>query len=160
MCRNWNDLQREKRVEEIGTWSVIYIYKEECLSVCLFVCLFVRYAFSPYNSQRHQTFHDTSLGPGEGRHGVGVGEGVNWVRVWVWGETMGNFTQIKIKCNLRPFAAGEFAKVAAGRLSAHLQQITRSHLYIYKEESAFGCLFAIHSVPVIGTVTKLSMTLP
>ena len=26
-------------------------------------------------------------------------------------------------------------------------------IYIYKEESAFGCLFAMHSVPVIGSVT-------
>jgi hypothetical protein len=46
----------------------IYIKKK----VCLFVCLFVRYAFSPCNSYRHQTFHDTSLGPEEGRHGVGI----------------------------------------------------------------------------------------
>ncbi len=38
------------------------------MSVCLFVC----YAFSPCNSYRHQTFHDTSLGPEEGRHGVGI----------------------------------------------------------------------------------------
>ena len=46
----------------------IYIYEEECLSVCLSV----RYAFGPCNSYRHQTFHDTSLGPEEGRHGVGI----------------------------------------------------------------------------------------
>jgi hypothetical protein len=36
------------------------------------VCLSVRYAFSPCNSYRHQTFHNTSLGPEEGRHGVGI----------------------------------------------------------------------------------------
>ena len=36
------------------------------------VCLSVRYAFSPCNSYRHQTFYDTSLGPEEGRHGVGI----------------------------------------------------------------------------------------
>jgi hypothetical protein len=36
------------------------------------VCLSVRYAFSPCNSYRHQTFHDISLGPEEGRHGVGI----------------------------------------------------------------------------------------
>ena len=38
----------------------------------MFVCLFVRYAFSPCNSYRHQTFHDTSLGSEGGRHGVGI----------------------------------------------------------------------------------------
>ncbi len=47
-----------------GNGYLIYIYKEECLSV--------RYAFSPCNSYRDQTFHDTSLGPEEGRHGVGI----------------------------------------------------------------------------------------
>ena len=36
------------------------------------VCLSVRYAFSPCNSYGHQTFHDISLGPEEGRHGVGI----------------------------------------------------------------------------------------
>jgi hypothetical protein len=36
------------------------------------VCLSVRYAFSPCNSYRHQTFHDIFLGPEEGRHGVGI----------------------------------------------------------------------------------------
>ncbi len=44
------------------------IYKEQCL----FVCPFIRYAFSPCNSYRHQTFHDTSLGPEEGPHGIGI----------------------------------------------------------------------------------------
>ncbi len=62
----------------------IYIYKEECLFVCLSVCLSVRYAFRPCNSYRHQTFHDTSLGPEEGRHGVGITkkgqEGGIWVK--------------------------------------------------------------------------------
>ena len=56
-------------------WS-IYIKKNVCLSV--------RYAFSPCNSYRHQTFHDTSLGPEEGRHGVGITkkgqEGGTWVK--------------------------------------------------------------------------------
>jgi hypothetical protein len=42
------------------------------MSVCLSVCLSVRYAFSPCNGYRHQTFHDISLGPEEGRHGVGI----------------------------------------------------------------------------------------
>jgi hypothetical protein len=49
-----------------------------------FICLFVRYAFSPCNSYRHQTFHNTSLGPEEGRHGVGITkkgqEGGIWVK--------------------------------------------------------------------------------
>jgi hypothetical protein len=49
-------------------FTSIYVYKEECL----FVYLSVRYAFSPCNSYRHQTFHDTSLGPEEGRYGVGI----------------------------------------------------------------------------------------
>jgi hypothetical protein len=67
--------------------STIYIYKEECL----FVCLSVRYAFSPCNSYRHQTFHDISLGPEEGRHVVGITkkgqEGCTWVKFhsgWVY----------------------------------------------------------------------------
>ena len=38
------------------------------------------------------------------------------------------------------------------------------NIYIYEEECPsvclFVCLFAMHSVPVISTVTKLSMTLP
>ncbi len=50
------------------------------MSVCLFVC----YAFSSCNSYRLQTFHDTSLGPEEGRHGVGITkkgqEGGAWVK--------------------------------------------------------------------------------
>ncbi len=46
----------------------IYIYKEERL----FVCLFVLYAFSPCDSYDHQTFHSASLGPKEGRRGVGM----------------------------------------------------------------------------------------
>jgi hypothetical protein len=53
---------------------LVYIYIKK-------VCLFVRYAFSPCNSYRHQTFHDTSLGPREGQRrvdmvigGGGVGE--------------------------------------------------------------------------------------
>jgi hypothetical protein len=54
--------------------SSIYIYKEECLSVCLSV----RYVFSPYNIQRHQTFHDASLGPGKGRDGVRAPEEWGW----------------------------------------------------------------------------------
>ena len=45
---------------------------------------------------------------------------------------MGNFTQIIIKCNLRRFAAAELAKAVAGRLSAHLQQITGFHLSIFQ----------------------------
>jgi hypothetical protein len=36
------------------------------------VCLFVRYAFGDRMSKCNQTFHDTSLGPEEGRHGVGI----------------------------------------------------------------------------------------
>ena len=32
--------------------------------------------------------------------------------------------------------------------------------YIYKEECLSVCLFAMHSVPVIASVTKLSMPLP
>ncbi len=36
----------------------------------MYVCLSVLYAFSPCNSYRHQTFHDISLGPEEGRHGL------------------------------------------------------------------------------------------
>jgi hypothetical protein len=60
------------------------MYKEECLSVCLFV----RYAFSLCNSYRYQTFHDTSLGPEEGRHGVGITKkGQEGVPGW-------NFTQM------------------------------------------------------------------
>ena len=31
---------------------------------------------------------------------------------------------------------------------------------IYREECAFVCLFAVHSVPAIASVTKLSMDLP
>ncbi len=61
------------------------------MSVCLSVCLSVRYAFSPCNSYRHQTFHDISLGPEEGRHGVGITKkgqkGGTWVKfhpVWVY----------------------------------------------------------------------------
>jgi hypothetical protein len=58
----------------------IYIKKNVYLSVCLSV----RYAFSPCNSYDHQTFHDTSLGPEEGRHGVGITkkgqEGGTWVK--------------------------------------------------------------------------------
>ncbi len=46
----------------------IYVKKNVCLSVCLSV----RYAFRSCNSYRHQTFHDTSLGPEEGRDGVGI----------------------------------------------------------------------------------------
>ncbi len=42
------------------------------MSVCLFVCLFVRYAFGDRMSKCNQTFHDTFLGPEEGRHGVGI----------------------------------------------------------------------------------------
>ena len=45
----------------------IYIYKEQCLSV--------RYAFSLCDSQRHQTFHDTTLGPEEGQERIGVAKG-------------------------------------------------------------------------------------
>jgi hypothetical protein len=55
------------------------------------VCLSVRYAFSPFNSYRHQTFRDISLGPEEGRHGVGITkkgqERGTWVKfhpVWVY----------------------------------------------------------------------------
>jgi hypothetical protein len=62
-----------------GISASIYIYKEECLSVCLSVL----YAFSPCNSYDHQTFHDASLGPKEGRRGVGMVIGVcggGWVR--------------------------------------------------------------------------------
>ncbi len=51
----------------------------------------IRYAFSLCNGYRHQTFHDTSLGPDEGRHGVGITkkgqEGSMWVKfhpVWVY----------------------------------------------------------------------------
>ena len=51
--------------------SIFYTYKEECL----FVCLFVRCAFSPCNSQRHQTFHGIPLDPDEGRDGAGATEG-------------------------------------------------------------------------------------
>jgi hypothetical protein len=62
----------------------IYIKKNVCLSVCLFV----RYASSPCNSYRHQTFHDTSLGPEEGWHGVGITKkGQEGVPGW-------NFTQM------------------------------------------------------------------
>jgi hypothetical protein len=46
------------------TNDVIYIYKEECL--------FVRYAFGDRMSKCNQTFHDISLGPEEGRDGVGI----------------------------------------------------------------------------------------
>ena len=46
----------------------IYIYKEECLSV--------RYAFSPCDSYRHQTFHGSPLGPRAGQEGVGTTNGV------------------------------------------------------------------------------------
>ena len=42
----------------------LYIFEVEYLSV--------RYAFSPCNSYDHQTFHDASLGPREGRRGVGM----------------------------------------------------------------------------------------
>ncbi len=57
------------------------------MSVCLFVCVFVRYAFSPCNSYRHQTFHDISLGPEEGRHRVEITKkGEEGVSGW-------NFTQ-------------------------------------------------------------------
>ena len=38
-------------------------------SVCLFVCFFL-YKFRHRKSHHHQTFHDTSLGPGEGSKGV------------------------------------------------------------------------------------------
>jgi hypothetical protein len=52
--------------------SIFYIYKEECLSVL--------YALSPCDSYDHQTFHDASLSPKEGRNGVnsrtGVGRGL------------------------------------------------------------------------------------
>ena len=61
----------------------IYIYKEECLSVCLSV----RYAFSPCNSYRHQTFHGTPLGPEEGREEVGAVQGEGGRLGW-------NFTQL------------------------------------------------------------------
>jgi hypothetical protein len=59
----------------------IYIKKKVCLFVCLFVCSSVRYAFSPCNSYRHQTFHDASLGPREGREGVGATMGGGGDRV-------------------------------------------------------------------------------
>ena len=36
------------------------------------VCLFVRYAFSPCNSYDHQTIHDATLSPMEGRRGLGM----------------------------------------------------------------------------------------
>ena len=49
-----------------------------------------------------------------------------------WDGTMGNFTQIIIKWSLWRFAAGELAKAAAGRWSAHLQQITRFHLSMFQ----------------------------
>jgi hypothetical protein len=65
----------------------IYIKKNVCLSVCLVV----RYAFSPCNSYRLQIFHDTSLGPEDGRHGVEITkkgqEGGTWMKfhpVWVY----------------------------------------------------------------------------
>jgi flagellar assembly factor FliW len=70
-------------------------------------------------------------------------------------------------------------KAAEGRLSEHLQQITRFHLSmlltniylyiyisiylsisIYKEECMFVCLFFMHSVPVIAIVTKLFTIFP
>ena len=35
------------------------IEEKESIYIKKNVCLFVRYAFSPYNSYRHQTFHDT-----------------------------------------------------------------------------------------------------
>ncbi len=50
----------------------------------MFVCLFVRYASSPCNSYRHQTFHNDSLGPKEGEEAVGITEesrkGGSWVK--------------------------------------------------------------------------------
>ena len=36
----------------------------------------------------------------------------------------------------------------------------RGFIYIYKEECLSVCLFAMHSVSIIASVTKLSMALP
>jgi hypothetical protein len=40
------------------------------------------------------------------------------------------------------------------------QMITYRTIYIYKEECLSVCPFAMHSVPVIASVTKLSTELP
>ncbi len=48
----------------------------------MFVCLSVLYAFSPCSSYDHQTFNDASLGPKEGRRGVGIVIG-RWGGGWV-----------------------------------------------------------------------------
>ncbi len=76
-------LNQKKKFSELmrqpNLLSSIYIKKN--------VCLFVRYAFSPCNSYRHQTFHDIFLGPEKGRHRVGIiKKGQEGVPGW-------NFTQ-------------------------------------------------------------------
>jgi hypothetical protein len=68
-----NTYDNRHRTKEIyRTHAMTCIEEKESIYIKKNVCLFVRYAFSPCNSYRHQTFHDTSLGPEEGRHGVGI----------------------------------------------------------------------------------------
>jgi hypothetical protein len=48
------------------------LYIQRRMFVYFFVCLFFLYAFGPCNSERHQNFHGTPLGPEEGQDGVGA----------------------------------------------------------------------------------------
>ena len=63
-------------MNDIIRYLVVYILNEYDLislsSLYKGECLFVRYAFSSCKSYDHQTFHDASLGPKEGRRGVGI----------------------------------------------------------------------------------------
>jgi hypothetical protein len=47
----------------------------------MFVCLSVLYVLGPCNSWRHQTFHGTAIGPGEGRETLStINGGGGWVK--------------------------------------------------------------------------------
>ncbi len=78
-------------VDEIKNQSNFKLARSKSIYIKKNVCLSVRYAFSPCNNYRHQTFHDIFLGPEAGRHGVGITkkgqEGGTWVKFhpgWVY----------------------------------------------------------------------------
>ena len=108
--------------------------------VCLFVCLFVLYAFGHGTSKCNEILHRIPFRPGEGYRVVfdpkfspqgGVYPSYSWIY----------------------YCKYLFQEICACDCFSIV-------FYIYKEECLFLCLFAMHSVPVIAIVTKLSTILP
>ena len=117
--------------------SSIYIKK----NVCLFVCLFVLYAFGHGTTKCNEILHTIPFRPEEGHRIVFDPKFLPEGGVSL---TIVGFTTVNAFFR-------EFVRMIA-------YSITRGRKSIHIKRNAY--LFAMRSVPVIASVTKLSILLP